>query len=624
MKQSIVLICWLTAPLTFAQTNTNLAGTAVLRPAAPRPGDIVVSGPPYNAQCNGTADDTAALNSAAAAANTAGGGRVLLPAGVCTTSTGVPIYSNVTYAGEGVNVTSVALRNGSNKDVFYGTANGYGSTMVNYASGYQTGAVAAISGWAITDLTIYGNAANQQSGATGIRQYGYSFLIQNVTIQDTFGDCIYSDYNAQLPTPTGLQGVLVNVNAYHCGVNPANNTIYTVGAVGIRWAGPTDSQWTNVITYQNASHGVMIGPNGGATQISSLHSFAPPLGNNSASAIFEGGSNQCSNCEFEGSDTAQLVMLGGGNESFMGGHIFQPPAEQIGSVGIQLGQHAGMNTYAGVYWQQTPGNLTPAPGAGVEASSDGNFISTRFDSIWNGALDFVNEQNGQYMITTYTTMGVYVQGTPAATDNWNIAGTGLTCANTLATCGGTRLLSGNSTALTISTTSPFPLDLLNFNSVNKALQLPNGSDIQLFSGNYSTPTYGLGVGGHGLSYNAGAGGFIDSYANGGWVNGGGWALAPTASQAVASGATIPHNVNGYEYETIPVSASSAATGAILQAGAVNGQQITIINTSGNPITFAAAGTSHVADGVSDTIAPLRAGTFRWLAATSLWYRMGTN
>ena len=286
----------------------------------------------------------------------------------------------------------------------------------------------AISGWAITDLTIYGNAANQQSGGAGIRQYGYSFLIQNVTIQDTFGDCPLQRLQPRsLPKPTGLQGQLVNVTAYNCGINPANNTIYTVGAVGIRWAGPTDSQWTNVITYQNASHGVMIGPNGGATQISSLHSFAPPLGNNSASAIFEGGSNQCSNCEFEGSDTAQLVMLGGGNESFMGGHIFQPPAEQIGSVGIQLGQHAGMNTYAGVYWQQTPGNLTPAPGAGVEASSDGNFISTRFDSIWNGALDFVNEQNGQYMITTYTTTGVYVQGTPAATDDWNIAGTGLTC-----------------------------------------------------------------------------------------------------------------------------------------------------------------------------------------------------
>jgi hypothetical protein len=621
-RSHLILIYFLAVPAALAQTSTAIPvhhAVTTLKAA-----DIVVTSPPYNATCNGTADDTAALNAAAAAANAAGGGTVSFPTGVCTTTTGVPIYSNVTYAGQGVTATTVALLNSSNKDVFYGTSNGYGSTMVNYSAGYQTGAVAAISGWAITDLTIYGNSANQQSGGAGIRQYGYAFLIQNVTITDTFGDCIYSDYNAQLPTATGLQGVLVNVTAYHCGVSPAGNTVYTVGAVGIRWAGPTDSQWTDIITYANASHGVMIGPNGGATQISSLHSFAPPQGNRSAAAIFEGGSNQCSNCEFEGSDTVQLVMLGGGNESFMGGHIFQPPVEEIGSVGIQLGQNAGMNTYAGVYWQQTPGNPTPAAGAGVTASSDGNFISTRFDNIWNGALDFVNEQNGQYMITTYTTMGVYVQGTPAATDNWNIAGTGLTCANTLATCGGTRLLSGSGNAFTISANTPTPTDLLNFNSTNKLLDLPNGSAIELFSGNYQNATYGLGVNGHGLSYNAGAGGYIDAYSVGGWIDAGGWAYSPTSSQAIVSGATILRNVNGWEYETIPVSLSAAATGVILQAGLTNGEQITVINTSANPISFAASGTSHVADGASDTIAALRAATFRWLAAMDLWYRVGTN
>lgn len=212
------------------------------RTSTPKPSDIVVTGPPYNAECNGTYDDTAALNAAAAAANTAKGGRVVLPAGVCTTSTGIPIYSNVSYTGEGPNVTTVALRNGSNKDVFYGTTNGYGSTMVNYAAGYQTGAVAAISGWAITDLTIDGNAANQQSGGAGIRQYGYAFLIQNVTIENTFADCLYSDYNAEPPAATGLEGQIVNITAYHCGGNPANSIVYTAGAVGVRWAGSTDSR----------------------------------------------------------------------------------------------------------------------------------------------------------------------------------------------------------------------------------------------------------------------------------------------------------------------------------------------------------------------------------------------
>ena len=77
MKQPILLICFLAAPAAFAQTSTAIPVHRAL--TTPKAADIVVSGPPYNATCNGTADDTAALNAAAAAANAAGGGA--MPAG---------------------------------------------------------------------------------------------------------------------------------------------------------------------------------------------------------------------------------------------------------------------------------------------------------------------------------------------------------------------------------------------------------------------------------------------------------------------------------------------------------------------------------------------------------------
>jgi hypothetical protein len=367
----------------------------------------------------------------------------------------------------------------------------------------------------------------------------------------------------------------------------------------------------------------MIGPNGGGTQISTLHSFAPHTGNNSVSGIFESGFNQCSNCEFEGSDATQLVLLAG-NQSIFGGHIFQPVTEQAPSIGIQLGQIAGSNTYAGVFYQQVPGSSTPAPNTGAAAGSKGDFISTRFDNIWNGALNFVNEQNGQYVIGTNTPMGVYVAGNPAATDTWSIFGSGLVCTYTLATCGGSRALSGSATAWTISSPNPTPVDLLDFSSVGKSLNLVNGSMLQLYSDNYLTKTYALGAAGHGLSYNDGAAGYIDAYGTGGWKDGGGWAFAPTSSQAVATGGYVFRNINGYEFETIPVAPASAVTGVILQPAATDGQEVTLINTSPFSITFGPAGASNVADGAADTIAPLRAGTFRWLAATALWYRVSTN
>ena len=89
MKWPLIVICCLTG---YAQQKASTSA------ATSTTAQIIVTGPPYNAQCNGTYDDTAALNAAALAAS-AGGGIVELPAGTCTTSTGIPLYSFVSYVG---------------------------------------------------------------------------------------------------------------------------------------------------------------------------------------------------------------------------------------------------------------------------------------------------------------------------------------------------------------------------------------------------------------------------------------------------------------------------------------------------------------------------------------------
>lgn len=67
--------------------------------------------------------------------------------------------------------------------------------------------------------------------------------------------------------------------------------------------------------------------------------------------------------------------------------------------------------------------------------------------------------------------------------------------------------------------------------------------------------------------------------------------------------------------------SASVTGTILTGGVVNGQVVTIINQSGsNTVTFAASGTSNVADGTSDVIASSSAALYCWDSSTSLWYR----
>ena len=145
-----------------------------------------------------------------------------------------------------------------------------------------------------------------------------------------------------------------------------------------------------------------------------------------------------------------------------------------------------------------------------------------------------------------------------------------------------------------------------------------------------------GVGGN-LNLTAGAAG------TGGNVNGGSVVLTPgaktgtgvqgsvsvagplsspvTPSQSIADNGTIALPTTGFN-AIVATSTAANKTGVILSAGTVTGQTICVINTSANSITFAASGTSRVADGVSAVIPALRAMLFTWEAGASLWYRQG--
>lgn len=68
--------------------------------------------------------------------------------------------------------------------------------------------------------------------------------------------------------------------------------------------------------------------------------------------------------------------------------------------------------------------------------------------------------------------------------------------------------------------------------------------------------------------------------------------------------------------------AGAVTAVVLATGTLSGQEIAIINentTGANSITFAASGTSNVANGVSTVISGLTCARLVWDAGTSLWY-----
>jgi hypothetical protein len=102
-----------------------------------------------------------------------------------------------------------------------------------------------------------------------------------------------------------------------------------------------------------------------------------------------------------------------------------------------------------------------------------------------------------------------------------------------------------------------------------------------------------------------------------WNISGGVAVGDfSAAQVLASSGTISTAGRG----TAKVAPAGNVTGIVLLGGTSDGQQCTVINESAFTVTFAAAGTSNVADGASDVIAALSSRLFTWDFSTGLWYK----
>ncbi|HEY6543197.1 MAG TPA: hypothetical protein VIZ18_19800 [Ktedonobacteraceae bacterium] len=136
---------------------------------------------------------------------------------------------------------------------------------------------------------------------------------------------------------------------------------------------------------------------------------------------------------------------------------------------------------------------------------------------------------------------------------------------------------------------------VNIDTVNKLLQVMNGAAIKLYSDAGVTLTA--------------------------QIAGGGVAPAQSATAvAIANTGTIATANIGVSR----VSPASAVTGVILAAGTIPGQLVWVVNeaVATNSVTFAASGTSNVADGVNDILSGLQSRLYVWDSATSLWYPVG--
>jgi len=191
----------------------------------------------------------------------------------------------------------------------------------SFGTGPTTGVIG--NGWGFSGLTLDGNKANQTSGPSyALRYYGYGELFEDLIIQNGFSGNVLRDWYAA--TPNAMTGSWKDVQ------------VGFSGADGIVIGGPTDLKFTNVYPNNSFGNNWHICQNAGGLNAVNCHSWAP---NNSAGAVtallLECSSCLFDNCEFEGSNTAQVVLLGDRNT--IKGWAFAGTAT---GVGIKIGQQA--------------------------------------------------------------------------------------------------------------------------------------------------------------------------------------------------------------------------------------------------------------------------------------------
>lgn len=534
----------------------------------------------FGADPTGVADSTSAFNAAITRAQLSGQPtRIKLPGALYQTGPITPV-SNVYFDGSGPDATMWQLKPGNNQDLLSAQ-----TSNINLAASFGTGVNGTLHTFGISNMTLDGNKSNQTGTSYVLHWYAYDWYLDNVVIQNGLTENVLVDWNGPgTPTPHSMEAHIRNVRCWGS------------GGIGWQMGGPHDSQISDSIFHQTGSHCAHFAPNAVAVQCSNSHFWGSQTGNNSVAALVE-AQVFFTNCEFEGSDVVQVVLLGS-ESTIVGGSIFG--AGTFTTSGIQIGQTAGGTPYNGSVNQS--GGLTTAVVTG------GYQIQTHFRRCegTNGAVWFVNDGGGNIFSNVFNTAGSAFSSSGIGNKTvMMLPATGQTPDGTQAK-GGAFIMPINAFSAMVARDGITPNDVFNLNTMSGSykFEMPNGGQVKGYSDAYSTVKY-----------------FFNSDGNGSSLIAGAWATGQSATApALASSGTITTSGVGIAR----VAPTGAVTGIILQAGTTAGQEVFVLNeaAAANTITFnTTPATSNVAN--SATATAIAGGTgrlFKWDSSTSRWYQ----
>jgi hypothetical protein len=559
----------------------------------------------YGAVGDGSTDDTSAI-SAALTAISSTGGTLFFPPGTYITGNQT-LLPNVEIVGAGLGNTTIKLKNGANTDLFSAQ-----TSSINLSASFGVGIVGTLLNFSIRSLTLDGNKANQSSGTSyPLRFYGYNFILRDLNITAGYTGGTLIDWNGgDITSPSVEMESLIETCKFH-----DNN------GIGLQFGGPHDSRMHNVMSFVNGSHNFHLAPNATGTLITNSHGYASPNTTGICCWVVESPGNQFTNCVAEGAYYTNLALIGADN-SWVGGNIYATSPNWTSAVGIQLGQAAGQTPI--------PGQILQSAGVTTALQAVGLVIDTKISECRGGALNVQNEGRCSISANIYQTVGTAVVGSAISTNDYcmlNIKG--LTSDGTVAKAGGLQIESDATAALTVYNkngtqlfqvsggTASTTVGGVGINTpvntgialvINTAADANKGLVIFANSGTQSAPLIDIQNSSFADVFT------VDKTGNtmhAGMISTGQSASAP----ALATSGTITTASIG-EARVAP---TGNVTGIIMQAGTVAGQECVVTNESAFTVTFAAVGTSNVADGVSAVIAANRCMFFKWDSSVSKWY-----
>lgn len=621
----------------------------------------------FGAQGDGITDDTAAIQAAITATvggvtngtNTIGG-TIFFPPGTYL-HTGLTIYSYVHLRGAGIGASILKLKNAANAD----SIGGYNASSL--IGGSSSG---GIKNFGLYDLTVDGNQSNQSGTSYGLRWYGYGFILQNIRVRNTYSDALRSDWNGG-GTVSGddqMEAMVLNCKFHDC------------GGIGVNWTGPHDSQFTNVVSYKTGSHAFYQGPNSGGNQYLNCHAWGMTTGVGAVGWLLE-STAVCTNCEGEGADTFQVVVLSV-STTWSGGRIFSGGIASNNVGGLQMGQTASSTLKSAATSSPitlTNAITTVAPSAFLQfvvsgatgfngtisitgTNLAGGAVSENITVTANGTYTSVNAYASTSSITVSTItgysinvigLGVPYSGSSFQSGGVNTAVSAATClvdtifsrvegvqgAVWFANDGGKNMVRGP-----VVLSGSANTNITQSGSVNGSSQVyliptgvtsdgtaGKGGKMQISIDALKAVTIRSATSGNDyFNYNTNS-----SPPRSEWVNGAilrlysdnyvtrtveisGGTISVLQSTSAAALASSG-TITTSSIGIARVAPTANVTAVILQVGTNVGQRVIVRNESAFTVTFDVSGTSHVADGATSAIPANCSREFEW--SGSLWYRM---